>query len=62
MRSYVSSSSPTVSQPAYHVLQAPEVLMGGKCSTKVDVYSLGVILHELITGEAPKRGRMRPLK
>jgi len=44
------------------VWSAPEVLMGGKCSTKVDVYSLGVILHELITGEAPKRGRMRPLK
>lgn len=38
---------------------APEVLMGGKCSDKVDVYSFGIILWELITGEAPFRGRMR---
>ena len=36
--------------------------MGGKCGSKVDVFSLGVILWELITGEAPHRGRMRAIR
>ena len=36
--------------------------MGKKCSNKVDVFSMGVILWELITGEAPNRGRMRSLR
>jgi len=44
------------------VWSAPEVLMGGKCSNKVDVFSLGVILHELITGDKPKRGHLRHLR
>ena len=32
-------------------LQAPEVLMGSRCSEKVDIFSLGVVLWELVTGE-----------
>lgn len=42
--------------------QAPEVLMGGRCSEKVDIFSLGVVLWELVTGESPARGRLRPVK
>ncbi|KAL4452702.1 hypothetical protein ABPG75_008364 [Micractinium tetrahymenae] len=39
---------------------APEVLMGGQCCTSaVDLYSFGVVLWELITGEKPTRGRLR---
>jgi serine/threonine protein kinase len=44
------------------VWSAPEVLMGAKCSHKVDIYSFGVILWELITGESPQRGRMRSIR
>jgi serine/threonine protein kinase len=36
--------------------------MGAKCSNKVDIYSFGVILWELVTGEAPQRGRMRSIR
>ncbi|KAL4418721.1 hypothetical protein ABPG77_008592 [Micractinium sp. CCAP 211/92] len=39
---------------------APEVLMGGQnCTSAVDLYSFGVVLWEIITGEKPTRGRLR---
>jgi serine/threonine-protein kinase len=36
---------------------APEELAGSPPSTAGDVYSLGVLLHELLTGELPRDGR-----
>lgn len=41
---------------------APEVLMGDRCTEKVDQFSFGVVLWELVTGETPARGRLRPVK
>eukprot|EP00891_Asterochloris_glomerata_P005380 jgi/Astpho2/5380/Aster-05923 len=38
---------------------APEVLLNDRCDAKVDVYSFGVTLHELLTGEPPRRGQLR---
>ncbi len=38
---------------------APELLTGTRCSELVDVYSMGVVMWELITGEQPERGCLR---
>eukprot|EP00884_Botryococcus_braunii_P017386 jgi/Botrbrau1/4330/Bobra.0232s0020.2 len=41
---------------------APEVILHGRAGYSADVFSLGVILWELVTGEVPERGRMRELR
>ena len=41
---------------------APEILMGLRCTEKCDLFSLGVVLWEIITGETPQRGRLRSIK
>ena len=35
---------------------APELLMNGRCTEKVDIYSFGICLWELATGKMPERG------
>ena len=41
---------------------APELLLGGRCSEKVDIFSLGVVLWEVATRERPARGQMREIR
>ncbi|KAK9825364.1 hypothetical protein WJX81_004084 [Elliptochloris bilobata] len=38
---------------------APELLMGRRCDEKVDIYSFGVVLWELVCRERPLRGHLR---
>lgn len=39
---------------------APEILRGETYTKAADVYSFGVILWELVTGEIPHKGRSHP--
>jgi serine/threonine protein kinase len=40
---------------------APEVLLGQKATLKADVFSYGVLLYQMLTGEPPVRGLLSPL-
>ncbi|NOK14580.1 bifunctional serine/threonine-protein kinase/formylglycine-generating enzyme family protein [Corallococcus exercitus] len=39
---------------------APEVIAGSPASARSDLYALGLILHELCTGQVPRRASRRP--
>ena len=41
---------------------APEILTGQRCTAKVDIFSLGTVLWEVVTGEQPSRGRNRAIR
>ncbi len=41
---------------------APELMSVGKCTEKADIFSFGVVLYEILTGERPIRGRMKAVK
>ena len=41
---------------------APELLAGSRCNEKADIWSFGVLLHEMVTGEPPQRGKLRELR
>ena len=38
---------------------APEVLLGKRSTTQADIYSFGIVIWELVTGEQPVRGNAR---
>ena len=41
---------------------SPEVLLGARCTSKSDVYSYGVVLWEIVTGQVPVRGQLRDVQ
>ncbi len=51
----------TLSRPATPQYASPEQLRGEPTTPASDIYSLGVILYELITGQSPYAGKTRSL-
>ncbi|KAL0042304.1 hypothetical protein WJX77_008678 [Trebouxia sp. C0004] len=41
---------------------APELMSVGNYTEKPDIFSFGVVLYEILTGERPIRGRMKAVK
>jgi serine/threonine protein kinase len=41
---------------------APEMLLGQPFDEKADIYSFGIVLWELYTGEEPYKGKYRSLE
>jgi len=41
---------------------APEVLTNEKCTEKADIFSFGIVLWEIVTGEQPVRGGRRDVR
>ncbi|WNG62085.1 protein kinase [Archangium gephyra] len=58
----VGAAEASTSRPIGGTLpyMAPELLAGAPASPRSDLYALGLILHELCTGEVPRRASLRP--
>ena len=53
----VTPAGSTTGTPAY---MAPETLRGENADTRSDIWALGVLLHEMVTGTLPFSGRTLP--
>ncbi|KAK9789195.1 hypothetical protein WJX73_002262 [Symbiochloris irregularis] len=61
-RVLTDSQVSTVTSTGTFAWAAPELLLGNKVTELADIYSFGVVLWELVTGEQPRRGQLRSLR
>ena len=59
LQSYLSQLDDVVGTFAY---AAPELLLGVRCTERVDCYAFGVLVWEIATGERPQRGQLRDVR
>lgn len=55
-RSGVSARSSSNKLAGTMAWSAPELILGEKCGTKSDIFSIGIVLWEIATGKVPHRG------
>lgn len=58
-RSTLTEAQSSLSTVGTFAYAAPELLMGNKCTEAVDLFSYGVCLWEVVTGDIPVRGYLR---
>ncbi|KAL0050250.1 hypothetical protein WJX82_007222 [Trebouxia sp. C0006] len=61
-RIFTTQSMPVAMEVGTFHWMAPELMSVGKCTEKADIFSFGVVLYEILTGERPIRGRMKAVK
>lgn len=61
-RVLTESHMSTVTSTGTFAWAAPELLLGSQVSVQADIYSFGVVLWEIVTGEQPKRGQLRAIR
>ena len=61
---FCTPAAPTssLSRPVNPLCAAPEMLLGEHCDPRADIYSFGMTMHEVLTGEPPRRGQLRDIK
>lgn len=58
----INNIQSTIKGMGTYAWASPEMLLGKAITDKADVFSLGVILWEICTGEKPQRGLLRSLE
>lgn len=61
-RMFTTRSLPVAKNTGTFHWMAPELISAGRCTEKADIFSFGIVLHEILTAEQPIRGRLKAVQ